>query len=469
MKVDRDMVTPYQKRLLEEAKDGTSPRRLFQMLTEIIEDRQVISGRESVHPDWLQMFQENRVLLKDVSPGRRFREIDEFFTKMSPIDPEVSDLHPKGGNISFLLGAGASKPDPSNIPTVKELLPDMLARARRLDREDVTRLAEFCEEREIQNIEDLLTATQLATFCSRNPNILRLLDFLLYRDERYEMHEYRRARPTVVPPSVAFLQETLQVLFGLLSSTMLPAKPNCAHKAIIEYVQEHQDSHIVTTNYDCCIDLALRETDVSFNYGLDFANTNLTNGQKKTGITLTKLHGSLNWFYCETCQDVRLVDTGEMVEDFQQDKKFYPVIGICRECDGQRRPMLVPPLAMKFDIAPPITRLLEQATKAFESAKIIVVVGFSFAEADLYISRMLSKSMQRSKKQKILIVDPDWGVVNKVRRKLKASMPEFAPGRVLRMGGDCAEMLPKFLAGEMVRKVEVGTSKAAETAAKVGS
>ena len=88
-----------------------------------------------------------------------------------------------------MLGAGASKPSPSDIPTVKELLPQLLERARRLDRDDVTQLAAFCEQRKIDNIEDLLTAAQLASFSSKTPNVLRLMNYLLYgrdSDESYE-------------------------------------------------------------------------------------------------------------------------------------------------------------------------------------------------------------------------------------------------------------------------------------------
>ena len=150
------------------------------------------------------------------------------------------------------------------------------------------------------------------------------------------------------------------------------------------------------------MDLALREKAVDFKYGIDFINSDSPNGSRTSGVGLTKLHGSLNWFYCETCQDILLIDIKKTVDDFLNDKMPYPVIAVCRVCGGQYA-LLVPPLAIKFDLAPPLTRLLDRADEAFKSAKTIVVVGFSFAEADLYISRMLSKSMQTSKEQKLLI------------------------------------------------------------------
>jgi hypothetical protein len=87
----------------------------------------------------------------------------------------------------------------------------------------------------------------------------------------------------------------------------------------------------------------------------------------------------------------------------------------------------------------------------FEKADLIVVVGFSFAEADVYISRMLSKSMQMNSTQKVIISDPDAAIGDKIRRKLKLSIPKFDINRVILMDGDCAKLLPKFLGSEFFK------------------
>ena len=224
----------------------------------------IIENREQIHPDWQQLFEQKKDFLRSTFGPREFEKINSFFAGLRPFDELATTLDPRSLSLSFLLGAGASKPEPSNIPTVKELLPELLERGRRLDRDDVTKLADFCERRKINNIEDLLTAAQVATFCSRNPNILQLVNYLLYgADSRpYEaesfvgtttLGEVVRRRPRELAAdlsSVAFLQDTLQVLFGLLSSTMLPAKPNAAHEAIASYAKHHDGSTIVTTNYE---------------------------------------------------------------------------------------------------------------------------------------------------------------------------------------------------------------------------
>lgn len=460
MDVGSERISSSQMDMLERARAGAS-RSLVRGLITVLTDDDVESGREQIHPDWVDLCLKNEDLLKERMPPSYRHRIDAFVAKMSPHDPRIAELDPARSKVSFLLGAGASKPEPSNIPTVMELLPDLLTRARRLDRDDVTKLAEFCEQRKITNIEDLLTAAQLATFCSRNPTVLKLVEFLLYRGLDTDDRRYRARREERVDlSSVAFLQDTLHVLFGLLSSKMLPAKPNAGHDAIAEYAKGHTGSQIVTTNYDCCMDLAMGEEPEDFDYGMEFANVKRARSAEQRCTRLIKLHGSLNWFYCETCQDVQLTNIKKTVESFLNDEVPYPVISVCRTCEGQRRGLLVPPLAMKFDMSPPLTRLLQDAHNAFENADLIVVVGFSFSEADLYISRMLSKSMQLSEGQKLVVIDPDRNVVEKVRRKYEAIIPEFDRDRIMRIGGDCAVELPKFLRGELVRKVEDVPAKA---------
>ena len=432
---------------------------LARTFSAVATEGEIRSGEEQLHPDWIRLYSTHRSGISELtSSSRRLQEMDEIFSPSGTFDPNIGLLNPDEANICFLLGAGASKPAPSGIPTVKELLPDLLNRARRLDREEVTKLAEFCDQTNIDNIEDLLTAAQISEFCGRNPSIMRLVEFLLFREDSTEQLRRRSRRTFVEVSSIAFLQDTLQVLFGLLSNRMLPAEPNEGHIAIANYVETNSNVSVITTNYDCCIDRALIKLGVSYSYGLDFANkTEGTSTALGSPMTLVKLHGSLNWFYCDVCQTVHLVDIEQTVKDYVDDRAMYPVIGICKNCGGQRRGLLVPPLAMKFDVAPPLNPLIEKATNCFAQVDIIVVVGFSFADADLYISRMVSKAIQTNDSAKVVLFDPDRGVIEKVRSKFKARIPDFDDSRILGVYGDCAETLPKFLVGELLKENQDST------------
>jgi NAD-dependent SIR2 family protein deacetylase len=431
---------------LKEAQSSSHPFEKARALMSVITDADLTSGQEELHPDWIEVYSAIRGKLT----GTPFEnELAKGFEHILQAEEAISLIDPASLDLAFLLGAGASKPMPSGIPTVAELLPDLLERGRRLDREDVNRLADFCESSRITNIEDLLTAAQLAEYCGRNPTVLRLIEFLLYREGEEPRTRKFGPRSRVDIGSVAFLQDTLQVLFGLLSSRMLPAKPNPVHTAIAHYLQSRADSTVITTNYDCCIDLALGRDGKDFDYRMTFANSK--NGGGDNLSNLIKLHGSLNWFYCDSCQKVNLIDISKAIKDFEADSSPYPVIGVCKGCGGQRRGLLVPPLAMKFDLAPALNPLLELANERLTKASVLVVVGFSFAEADQYISRMVSKWMQGNDQNRLVIFDPNHGVAEKMRKQCSVRIPNFDRNRVTWIGGDSAESVPKFLNREFVK------------------
>jgi len=460
MEFGKTRISDVQFKLLHDARTLDTPGSIASSLVLVANDQDITSKREQIHNDWIEIFQKHRSNLQKIMPEAEYQRVAQVFATPSPYDKLVHSLNVTKKRVTFLLGAGCSKPHPTSIPTVKELLPDLLERARRLDREDLTKLADFCTTERIDNIEDLLTAAQLGTYCSRNSNTLKLLDFLLKGPGADEERGMKRRRVGAYSnlTSVPFLQDTLQGLFGLLISRMLPAKPNKAHEAIADYVMRHRGSRIVTTNYDCCIDLAFAYAGKNPSYEIEFSNINAPTNKISGALSLIKLHGSLNWFYCDSCQDVQLIEIGLTVKYFIKDKAPYPVVASCPVCGGQRRPLLVPPLAMKFDVPPPLNPLLRLAANAFESSELIVVVGYSFAEADLYISRMLSKSMQKRSEQKLLLVDTDDSVVARVRRKFEVSIHKFDPSRIVKMCGDCAKELPQFLTGRLYKPREKGVS-----------
>jgi len=307
-----------------------------------------------------------------------------------------------------------------------------------------------------------MTAAQLSEFCARNKSILSLVEFLLYREDADQREEFvvidhrvrRKPRAGEVEvSSVALLKDTLQILFGLLSSRMLPADPNDAHKAIAQFVKQHPSAAIVTTNYDCCMDRALTADGLEFTYEIDFANSK----HHESTVQLIKVHGSLNWFYCDTCQHVYLLNIEQTVADYLKDSALYPIIGVCKDCGGQRRGLLVPPLAMKFDMDPPLIPLRDRADDAFGGSELIVVVGFSFADADLYLTRMLTKAMQATNAQ-LVIIDPDFNVVSRVKRRFVTRIPNFREERISWCVGNCAELLPRFLSGAFLTGAAVPSS-----------
>lgn len=374
--------------------------------------------------------------------------IDAQVSQIEPIDKSILRLRLKpGDDVCILLGAGASASAPSNIPTVTQLLPELWRRARKLGRDDINKLADWCNSHGIKNIEDLLTAAYLSNFAAKNNSVTSLLDYFLFAGQRNEIVEDpyrpRRARPTpsVDTSSIALLQETLQMLFGLLTGTMIPAPPNKGHDAILDFVKQHARTSIVTTNYDGCVDEALLRGGLSLNSCLDEDAAKSANG-----VDLIKIHGSINWAHCDSCHSVKEFDLLNLKDSYDKDTISYPVIGICRSCGGQRRPLLIPPMGFKFVLFPNLIRLWHLAGEAIEKAEIIIVVGFSFSEADSYINKIIARSMTRKDKQKIIVCDPNPALVPGLHEKFSSYSEGFDKSRIMKATESSDKVLPRILA-----------------------
>jgi len=404
-------------------------------------------GDEPLDPGWLKVWKKGGRLIREMfSPDMR-EEIEARIKAIVPIDPEIAELTVStSARVCLLLGAGASAPPPSSIPTVSDLLPQLWRRARKLGRDDIDRLADWCAEREIRNIEDLLTAAYLANFAAKNSNVSGLLDYFLFKSTSRALTEDPRLRASrgtfqVDASSIALLQDTLQGLFGLLTGIMIPAAPNAAHGAVVEFVRSHPNAAIVTTNYDGCIDEALTAAGVSVRTHLESSSSATEEG----GVDLLKIHGSINWSYCDSCHDVRAFDLLEQKRAFNDDTHSYAILGICRKCGGQRRPLLIPPLGFKFVMFPSLIRLWDRARDTIESSELVVVVGYSFSEADSYINKIIERSMTMSSTQRLLVVDPNPSLVDGLRLRFASRIDGFDERRILRAGASAADLLPKIL------------------------
>jgi len=160
---------------------------------------------------------------------------------------------------------------------------------------------------------------------------------------------------------------------------------------------------------------------------------------------LIKMHGSINWTYCESCQEAKEFDLLQLKQGYNTDRHSYPVIGICKNCGGQRRPLLVPPLAFKFLMFPPLVDIWNTARQRIDEADYLVVVGYSFSEADTYITKIISRAMSRNQKQKMIVVNSDAGLVRRLRKQYNARIVHFDDTRIMQVCEECDKVLPTLL------------------------
>lgn len=428
--------------------------------------RFLMESSEELHPAWQSVWKKLRSYAHHYFPESIISEIEQRVSSIEVIDKEIYKIKIKDSTkITFLLGAGASAP--SGIPTVDKLLSELWNRARKIGREDLDKLSKWCGDRNITNIEDLLTAAYISNFSGKNNSVISLLDYFLFSGSRtssqeveYESHTPQSQRTQIDVSSISFLQDTLQTLFALLTNTMISAKPNPTHEAIVDFLKSHKNTSIITTNYDGCMDEAILNKKLKLRSALTL-DTHLDVANK---VDLIKMHGSINWAYCDSCHDAREFDLLELKNLYNKDILSYPVMGICKNCGGLRRPLLVPPLSFKFLMFPTLIDIWNSARQRIEDADYLIIIGYSFSEADTYITKILSRSMAMKPSQKMIIVNNDQKLAPTLIERFSAHIDEFDKTRILRAVKSSERALPNIANSLLEKTVTAKKAKPKKTA-----
>jgi hypothetical protein len=258
--------------------------------------------------------------------------------------------------------------------------------------------------------------------------------FLLGKGPKYSATWLRQARSRLMNALSAVLEESADV-----SRAKGYAVVNqCSyHDRIVDAL--HAPDTIISFNYDCVIDHALRKNvrgawSARFGYGFRnagrvepdsaaiWSGPNPPERQNET-IRLLKLHGSLNWR--------PLPETNEDPIGFRQ--KLY-------KQNGQKNFHIIPPEYVKTLDQENLRSLWTKAASALKSAQSLALVGFSFPRTDQLVDSMFRISLaENTSLSKIIIVNPSQmdrarirqicapALSRKVRLVQFDTLAEFAP------------------------------------------
>lgn len=198
--------------------------------------------------------------------------------------------------------------------------------------------------------------------------------------------------------------------------------PCSYHRALVQVLQP-QDT-IISFNYDCVIDHALRESGEgkwSAQFGYTFPNASRVEGYRpwnarrapttqNGSINLLKLHGSLNWYpFPEGDKDpIRLRERPYK----QRGQKLYEI---------------VPPEYVKTAGSGPIyKRMWANAELALRRAEILVFVGFSFTPTDLDVEALFRLALASGRKtlQRVVVANPSKEHRERIRSILAPSLKD---------------------------------------------
>lgn len=151
------------------------------------------------------------------------------------------------------------------------------------------------------------------------------------------------------------------------------------------------DMVFLSTNYDVLIDRALASSDkIILDYGVEFTNypsPACLSDKNKSVVKLYKVHGSLNWSYCPTCNMLKLIKYQQGILKLLTD----PSQALCSNCQSVKTPVIVPPTFFK-DMSNSYLNIVWHKTEvSLKDIDHLVFCGYSFPDADMHIKYLIKR------------------------------------------------------------------------------
>jgi NAD-dependent SIR2 family protein deacetylase len=249
------------------------------------------------------------------------------------------------------------------------------------------------------------------------PLVMSLLDTAL--DRRQALH------PQWDPQRISDLRQAIELrIFDLLEEQLYKAPTNNHWELLRTVYPAPAEPRVITTNYDLIIDTAMmfvsdgRKPEGGLpDYRIRIGGPFAANGIDRFG-TLLKLHGSLNWLYCRTCQHIQLGASesrtclkvlARLVCGAPSLEQSYTADGSpCPLCSTPRlRPLLIAPTHLKDYRNPHLAQVWFEAERALREADRAVFIGYSLPDDDVEVVYLLKRGLAHLTPDRITVVEYD--------------------------------------------------------------
>lgn len=300
----------------------------------------------------------------------------------------------------YFFGAGASAAELPTSPTNFALY-QSLRESLRAGEPTLATLREFLSVWLEAENDELLTIEEL----------LSVLDGCLTKGEpigqAWSMSRLAQCREELI----AFIYGVIGELSDHESADV---SDNGLYLRLIEEMPD-QPVSLISLNYDLLLDQALYRVGRAPDYDLDFKHLPSAvpsrrqtdrDRPRKPSIKLFKLHGSLNWGYCESCFTT-VMARSRTIGDGQP----------CPTCDGNLRPLIIPPSPIKSSPSPFLSALWKKAEWELTQAEEIVFIGYSLSDADANIRYLLFRGFFGTRPRVTVVLnDQDRSVAGRYNR-----------------------------------------------------
>jgi hypothetical protein len=245
------------------------------------------------------------------------------------------------------------------------------------------------------------------------PLLMSLLDTAL--DRRQAFH------PDWDRPKLSNIRQAIEIgMFELLEAVLRQAPTNNHYDLLSKVYPAPAQPCVISTNYDLIIDAAMmwfseaRTPDGLLpDYRIGFRTPFYEMGAGKRFGTLLKLHGSLNWLHCRTCQRMEMGPSGSIkyrsvLGRIAELKDFYTQTGAaCPTCKTRLSPLLIAPTHFKDYRNPHLAQVWYDAERVLREADKVIFIGYGLPDDDVEVVYLLKRSLGHLKPDKITVVEFD--------------------------------------------------------------
>jgi len=237
---------------------------------------------------------------------------------------------------------------------------------------------------------------------------LGILDLADIRNESFR--EISNLNVSAGSARLKYLRLYLTLLMGKTIHSSIDSSQKI-HRQLVNNLRDDdllKDVFFISTNYDILIDNALTELMPAYklDYGVDFVNFNEPGDWERpdeNAVRLFKIHGSLNWLYCPTCNSLKLTPKHKGVNDLiQNESDLKDSINMvnkkvaCYKCNTVYSPVIVPPTFYK-DLTNVFLNIVWNKTEQLLlETDHLIFCGYSFPDADMHI-KYLIKRVQKNR------------------------------------------------------------------------
>ena len=325
--------------------------------------------------------------------------------------------YPPKRDVVFVLGAGASQPD--GVPLQRGILPQILSdKFKDIHNSEIGKIV-------ISFINDNFKFNVSKNIYPELEAVFGFADYFIQHNEslnaKYTYEKIVHIKEyliKVIHYIVNFETDKGSTYYGQFWKALTSHCPNSSiitlnYDTLLEqsfdFLFKHHgyiDYCIPLMNYEQIPQVKKYNFWVNPNEPVEVENEN----DNPIAFKIIKLHGSLNWKYCNCCNQTLLTPWDRKIDlikgkflgytypDNEEYEYFCPIDGT------EFQTLIIPPSYLKTLHHPVITQLLGIASRELRIAKKIVFVGYSLSNADIHIKALLKKQISRD--MEIVVVNP---------------------------------------------------------------